>query len=56
MSDLSPKLHMGQASTAGPRARNEDFYGAISDERISFACRRLYRYGTVFDFLTCQTY
>ena len=35
MSDLSPKLHMGQASTAGPRARNEDFYGAIiPDERI----------------------
>ena len=26
---VSPKIKLGQASTAGPRAHNEDFYGAI---------------------------
>ena len=35
---LAPTLHLGQASTAGPRAKNEDFHGAIVPEGL--LCRR----------------
>lgn len=31
---FSPQLNLGQASTAGPRAKNEDFYGAIIPDRM----------------------